>query len=215
MPLPEPLVLDEEALALKRRRRERGYWIFFAIFSLPVLIGVWLVFKTQRAIAREQDWAQAQLASARPDPRAYGVRGAGLLVQGDVAGALPLLRRAAEHEKQAGPRAGVQATVLLVEAHLDGLKRQVAGASRAEALALLKDVEARAAALPPGPQAAAWHAAGKLYGHLERQDDALRCLRKAVELQPDDWYVGWDGYKLKHRGIASIYQKDLAGAQRQ
>lgn len=114
---------EDEAKALKkRRRREMGYWIFFFIFSLPVLIGIYLVVRSQRAMVREQAWAVAQLATKQPDPRAYGVRGAGLLAKGRPAEALPLLRRAAEIEEKAGPRAGVKATLMLIEAHLDGLK---------------------------------------------------------------------------------------------
>jgi hypothetical protein len=116
-----------------------------------------------------------------------------------------LLQRAADLEAQAGPRAGVKALVMLAETHVM-LK------DRPGALAQLQRLEARATSLAPGPQAAAWHAAGKLYQHIDADADALRCLGKAVQWQPDDWVVTADGQRYKHRGISSIYKKDLAGA---
>lgn len=208
MPLPEPApqALDDEAQALKKhRRRMISMGVFLGIFSLPVLIGLYLVVRSQRAIRAEQAWAQAELAKVRPAAAAYGVRGAGLLSQGQAAEALPLLQRAADLEAQAGAGAGVKALVMLTEAHVM-LK------DRFGALRQLKKLEARAADLAQGPQAAAWHAAGKLYGHLDAKEDAVRCLKRAVELQPDDWVSTADGRRYKHRGISGIYQKDLAGA---
>ena len=204
-------VLDEEAEALKKhRRRMLSMWVFFGIFSLPVFIGTYLVIRSHRAIGSEQAWAEAELAKPQPASAAYGVRGAGLLSKGQVEEALPLLAKAAELEAQAGPAVGVKALVMLSEAQV--IRAEKVPAQAPAALAQLKRLEARAAALAPGPQAAAWHAAGKLYAHLNARADAVRCLQKAVDLQPDDWVVTANGERYKHRGIASVYKKDLAGA---
>lgn len=202
----EPPILDDEAQALKKhKRRIWSMGLFFAIFSLPVFIGLYLVIRSHRTIAAEQAWAVAELAKPNPAPAAYGVRGAGLLSDGKAQEALPLLDKAAELEAAAGPKVGVKALVMLIEA-------QVMLGAKVPAQELLKLLEQRATQLAQGPQAAAWHAAGKLHGHLGEQKDAVRCLQKAVELQPDDWVQSADGQKYKHRGIASIYKKDLAGA---
>lgn len=207
----ESPVLDDEALALRQhRRRMLSMGVFLGIFCLPVLIGTYLVWRTHRAIAAEQAWASAELAKPEPAPAAYGVRGAGLLSKGQAAEAVPLLRRAADLEAAAGPAAGVKAKVMLVEA----LLMRAQGRADPEALAALAELERRAPGLTQGQQAAAWHAAGKLYRHAGRTEDARRCLAKAVELQPDDWVQRPDGQRYKHRGISSIYQKDLAAALR-
>jgi tetratricopeptide (TPR) repeat protein len=143
---------------------------------------------------------------------AYGVRGAGLLNEGKPLEAVPLLEKAAALEAADQPRAGVKALLMLIEAQLEALKDGLPGVERAQALERLRQLEARAAGLAQGPQAAAWHAAGKLYEHLGSKPDAIRCLKKAVELQPDDWVTAQNGQRYKHRGIASIYEKDYAGA---
>lgn len=197
--------LDDEAKALKKQRaRERGYWIFFLIFSAPVLIGLYLVIRSQRAIHAEQAWAQAELAKAQPAPAAYGVRGAGLLADGKSAEALPLLEKAVAFEAAGGTRNGAKALMLLIEAEIDAAPDKVKPS--------LLQLERRAPLLAQGQSAAAWHAAGKLYAHIGAKQDAVRCLKKAVELQPDDWVQNPDGTRYKARGIASIYEKDLAGA---
>lgn len=196
---------DDEAKALKKQRaRERGYWIFFLIFSLPVLIGIYLVIRSQRAIHAEQAWAQAELAKPQPNPAAYGVRGAGLLSDGKAAEALPLLEKAVVLEAQGGTRVGAKALMLLIEAQIDAAPDKVKPS--------LAQLELRASQLSQGQSAAAWHAAGKLYAHIGAKQDAVRCLKKAVELQPDDWVQNPDGTRYKARGISSIYEKDLAGA---
>lgn len=202
----ETPILDDDAQALKKhKRRVWSMGLFFAIFSLPVFIGLYLVIRSHRAIAAEQAWAVAELAKPQPAPAAYGVRGAGLLSEGKAAEALPLLDKAATLEAAAGPAVGVKALLMLIEA-------QIMLGAKQPAQELLKVLESRAPKLAQGPQAAAWHAAGKLYGHLGSGPDAVRCLQKAVELQPDDWVQTADGQRYKHRGIASIYKKDLAGA---
>lgn len=204
--------VDEASRLKKHRRRMRSMWVFFGIFSLPVLIGLFLVIRSQRTIAAEQAWAKAELEKAEPSPWAYGVRGAGLLSAGEPAEALPLLEKAARIEAQSGPKAGVKALLMLIEAQLDCRKKAVAGVDDAQIRGRLKELEARAVTLAQGPQAAAWHAAGKLYSHLGAKEDALRCLKKAHEMQPDDWVTAENGQRYKYRGIASIYEKDYAGA---
>lgn len=202
---------DDEAKALKKQKaRERGYWIFFIIFSLPVVIGIYLVWRSQRAIHAEQAWAQAELAKSVPAPQAYGVRGAGLLSDGKATEALPLLQKAADLEA-AQKGSGAKALMMLIEARLMQREKDPA-LPEAPIRADLQRLEQRALSLAQGQQAAAWHAAGKLYGHLGAKADAIRCLKKAVELQPDDWVQNPDGSKFKYRGVASIYQKDLAAA---
>jgi hypothetical protein len=203
---------DDEAKALRKQKaRERGYWLFFLIFSLPVLIGLYLVWRSQRAIHAEQAWAQAELAKPRPDPQAYGVRGAGLLAEGKPLDALPLLQKAAATEAAGGPELGAKAQMMYIEAMLVAREQDPTRPQAPILIELLK-LEQRAAKLAQGQQAAAWHAAGKLYGHLDAKADAIRCLKKAVELQPDDWVQNADGTRYKYRGVASIYEKDLAAA---
>lgn len=203
--------VDPEVARKKLRRRLWGMGIFLFIFSLPVLVGIYLVVRSKIAIHREQAWAVAELAKPQPNSAAYGVRGAGLLSDGKLDQALPLLTKAVEIEDAAGPKAGVKALVLLIETQLE-LREKDPSLSVAPIRQRIAQLEAHAVTMAQGPQAAAWHAAGKLYEHLDAKDDAVRCLSKAVELQPDDWFTEPDGQRYKHQGISSIYAKDLAGA---
>jgi tetratricopeptide (TPR) repeat protein len=133
------------------------------------------------------------------------------LNEGRISQALPLLAQSATAEKKS--RRSAKAHKILVEAHLEGLKKGVEGASRAGALRALDSLQAYADTLPQGAAAAAWHGAGKLYQHLGIREKALESLKKASELQPDDWVDLGGGRRYKHRGISSAYQKDYSGAQ--
>ena len=206
---PEELAEWEKAQK-KFRARMRGMTIFCLILAVPIFIGAWLVWRMHLRTAADRAWAVAEMAKPSPDPMAYGALGSIFLNEGRVAEALPLLTKAAALEKAQGM--SVQAHVVLAEAHLEGLKQALPGASREAAIASIREMLGYADKLPQGPDAAAWHAAGKLYAHLGMRVEATECLKKAADLQADDWVDEGNGHRYKHRGIASTYQKDYSGA---
>jgi len=194
----------------KFKARMRGMTIFCLILALPIGIGAYLVWHVNARMADDKAWAEAEMKKAQPDPLAYGSLGSILLNEGKPAEALPLLARAAAIEKKSG--ASVQAHLIYAEAQLEGLKKNVPAASRQGAVDAITEMLAYADKLPQGRQAAAWHGAGKLYEHLGMHAEALKSLKKSVDLQPDDWVDEGAGRRYKHRGIASAYQKDYSGA---
>jgi tetratricopeptide (TPR) repeat protein len=199
-----------EAVQKKFRARMRGMIIFCLLLAVPIGIGAYLVLKMKAGLARDKAWAEAELKKAEPNPLAYGALGTMALNEGRVAEALPLLKKASALE--AASKSSVQAHLIFVEAQLEGVKHAVAGGSKDEAQAALKELLGYADALPQGQRAAAWHGAGKLYAAMDEKEKARECLKKASELQPDDWVDEGGGRRYKHRGIASTYQKDYAGA---
>lgn len=194
----------------KYRARMRGMTIFCLMLAVPIGIGAYLVWRVNARMAEDKAWALAELKKPAPDELAYGALGSIYLNEGKIAESLPLLKRAAALELKAGKGSGAQ--MIYVEALLEGIKKNLPGADRNEALATLAGMLLAAEALPQGPAAAAWHGAGKLYQHLGLKDEALKCLKKAQEMQPDDWVDEGGGRRYKHRGIASTYQKDYSGA---
>lgn len=194
----------------KYRARMRGMTLFCLILAVPIFIGAYLVWRVKGRAAEDKAWAEAELAKPKPDERAFGALGSSYLNEGRIAESLPLLKKAAAIEAKG--RGAVEAHLILVEAHLAGLEKKLPEANAAEAAAALQEMLSYVPALPQGPAAGAWHGAGKLYLHLGMREKALECLKKASELQPDDWVDEGGGRRFKHRGIASIYQKDYSGA---
>jgi tetratricopeptide (TPR) repeat protein len=194
----------------KFRARMRGMTIFCLLLAVPICIGAYLVWRVKAHMAADQVWAEAELKKTEPDPLAYGALGSIYLNEGRIAESLPLLKRASEIESRAGNSA--EAHLIYVEAHIEGLKNKVPGASQALAVAALKEMLSYTDKLAQGPRAAAWHGAGKLYGYLGMPAEALDSLKKAADLQPDDWVDEGGGRRYKRPGIASTYQKDYSGA---
>jgi tetratricopeptide (TPR) repeat protein len=205
--------LSQEDLekARKTKAQLRGITIFFLIWAVPILIGTWLVLRVNRSIAKDKAWAEAELQKSSPDPRAWGALGAIDLNEGRIEEALPRLKKASEIEKASGQ--DVKAHLIYVEALLEARKKALPEWNEAEAVGVLKQMLDYADKLPKGRSAAAWHGAGKLYQHLEKPKEALACLKKASELQPDDWVDEGGPAPYKYRGIASTYAKDYAAAQ--
>ena len=195
----------------KFKARMRGMTIFCLLLAVPICIGAWLVIRVKLRIRSDRAWAVAELAKPQPAEMAYGVLGSIDLNDGQVADSLPLLKMAAQLEARRGET--VQAHLMYVEALIEGEKSKLPGASRAEELAVLKSAEAMAAKLPRSRAAAAYHGAGKLYAYLGLKTEALALLKKAVELQPDDWVDEGGAKPYKHRGISSTYEKDYAAAE--
>jgi tetratricopeptide (TPR) repeat protein len=191
----------------------RGMTIFCLMLAVPICIGAYLVLRVQWHMAADQRWAEAELQKATPDPLAYGALGSIYLNDGRVAEALSLLKHASELEMKAENSA--EAHIIYVEANIEGLKKNVPGASRETALASLKEMLGYADKMPQGPDAAAWHGAGKLYAYMGLTEEARISLKKAADLQPDDWVDEGGGRRYKHPGISSTYQKDFSGAEYQ
>jgi tetratricopeptide (TPR) repeat protein len=202
--------LEWEKAQKKYRARMRGMAIFCLILAVPIAIGAVLVWRMHGQAAADRAWAEAELSKPEPAPAAYGVLGSLDLNEGKIAEALPLLKRASDLE--AKDAQAVEAHLIYVEAHIEGLAHKVPGADSDLARAALKEMLAYAEKLPEGPRAGAWHGAGKLYKHLGDANEALHCLKKASELQPDDWVDEGGGRRFKQPGIASTYQKDYSGA---
>lgn len=191
----------------------RGMTIFCLILAVPIAIGAYLVWRVRSNVASDKAWAETELSKPVPNPLAYGALGSITLNEGKIAEALPLLKKAVGLEKISAKSAS--AHLIYVEANLEGMKKGLPGASKHEALAAMASLMTYIERLPQGPQAAAWHGVGKLYQHLEMPAQALQSLKKASDLQPDDWVDMGDGRRYKHRGISSTYQKDYSGAQMQ
>jgi tetratricopeptide (TPR) repeat protein len=209
---PEELAEWEKAQK-KFRARMRGMTLFCLILAVPIAIGAFLVWRVNSRVASDKAWAEAELKKPDPNPLAHGALGSILLNEGRVAEALPLLKKAAALERKTA--ASASAHLIYVEANLEGLKKSLPEASKSEALAALKSLMQYIDTLAQGPRAAAWHGAGKLYQHLGMRAEALQSLKKASDLQPDDWVDLGGGRRYKHRGISSTYQKDYSGAQMQ
>lgn len=197
----------------KFRARMRGMTIFCLLLAVPIGIGAYLVWRVQARIAEDKAWAQAELQKPRPSPFAYGAMGSILLNEGKVAEALPLLKKASDLE--AAEKTSAKAHLIYAEAHLEGLKRKLPEARKEAAVAAIQEMLAYTSKLPQGRAAAAWHGAGKLYQHLGMKAEGLECLKKASEMQPDDWVEEGPGLRYKHKGLSSAYQKDYSGALQQ
>lgn len=204
--------LAEALIAEKKlRRRMNSMLVFLALLAIPVAIGAWKLWSIYADIRASERWAQAQIASSKPDPRAYGILGSIYLDQGKLALALPLLQRAVQVEIE--PDATGRDWLTLAKAQMRGSAQGLSQASRAQAAESLAQAERIAAKLPQGRAAATYFSAGIFYQELGQREQALRCLGKAVALQPDDWVEQGPGQRFKQRGIASYYAKMLAAAQ--
>lgn len=186
---------------------------FLVLLAVPVAIGVYKVWKYHRGVAAAKAWAEAELEKPKPDPLAYGVLGGIALDQGRLDEALPLLAMAVKVEAARGESA--QDHLTFAKAHIEGSKKGLPGAGREAALKALEAAQGLASKLPQGRAAATWFGVGLQYRSLGEKQRAIACFSKAAELQPDDWVDEGPGKRYKKRGIASYYQKVLAGAEMQ
>jgi tetratricopeptide (TPR) repeat protein len=198
---------EAEILALEKRHRRRmsSMLAFLAILALPVALGIWRLARVHLNLRAQEAWAVAELAKPAPDPAAYGALGSLRLDQGRLEEALPLLEKAVLIEAKAGQ--DTRDTLTLAKAHLRGLARGLAGASKAQAETALRAAEARAAKLPQGRAAATYFSAGMFWKEAGEPALSSAALKKAMDLQPDDWVDEGGGVRYKQRGLASYYQK--------
>ena len=179
-------------------------WLLASLLTLPVALGLgrftwirWDMYQAERL-------AVADLARPDPPPAAYGVLGGIRLDQGRLAEALPLLQKASDLEWAS--RGDSRDTLCLAKAQLQS-------GHRAAAAAALDRAEVLAGGLAKGRSAQTWFSSCMFRRQLGDKAQALRDLRRAVALQPDDWVDLGAGRRHKTAGLAGYYQKMLAAAQ--
>ncbi len=207
---PEERAAWDKAQA-KHKRRMMSMLVFCLILAVPIGIGAYKLLKLNRHLKQAETWAVAELTKADPDPMAYGVLGSLRLDQGKLVEALPLLAKAVALESARGDSG--QDHLTYAKANIDGLKKQVSGASREEALKALAGAKELATKLPQGRAAATFHGAGILYKAMGEKDLGIASLKEACRLQPDDWVDEGNGKRYKRQQISGAYAKDLAAAQ--
>jgi|GEM_PF-3028036 tetratricopeptide (TPR) repeat protein len=187
-------------------------WVAVPLLALPLGLPVGRFALIRWDQHRAEAAALAELARPQPLPAAYGVLGGIRLEQGRLAEAIPLLQKAAVWEASQGR--DTRDSLCLAKAEIDGAAKGVPGANQAAAAQALQQAERLAVGLAQGKQAQTYFSAGLFWRQLGHRDEALRDLRTAVRLQPDDWVdLGPLEGRGKTSGLAGYYQKMLAAAE--
>lgn len=195
-------------LGITGKRLAAGFVAALLFLPLGLALAQFLALRSDRAAAEVA--AVKELSSPAPKPDAWGVLGTIRLEQGRVAEALPLLAKAAALEAVSGK--DTRDSLALAKANLDGLRLGLPGASAAAATAALLQAQREAEHLASGKRAATWFSAGEFWLAMGRKREAVGALRKAVDLQRDDWVDEGGGLRFKSAGISAYYQRMLAGA---
>jgi tetratricopeptide (TPR) repeat protein len=180
--------------------------LFLGILLVPISLGVYQVWAYHRQNTRNLAWAQAEIAKSKPDPRAYSVMGGILLGRNQLQEALPLLEKAADLET--ADRSSAADHLNLANVLYLGAAKGFSWGSRDKSLAAIKQGLDLAVHLPSGPAGAAYYEAGKLYLRWGLRPEAQAALRRACELQKDDWVDLGGGKGYKFEGLANVYAKD-------
>jgi tetratricopeptide (TPR) repeat protein len=200
------------AIAPKTPRSNLVAWVAVPLLVLPLGLPVGRFALIRWDQHRAEAAAQAELTRPQPEPAAYGVLGGIRLEQGRLAEALPLLQQAAVWE--AAQARDTRDSLCLAKAEIDGAAQGIPGASKDAAAQALRQAERLAAGLASGKQAQTYFSAGLFWRQMGRPDEALKDLRLAVRLQPDDWVdLGPAEGRGKTSGLAGYYQKMLAAAE--